>query len=99
MAKSPPASSPRTLTWKGSFVADGSSTNAILQAFEKAGHPLPKYVVAGRGKLAACTWKAKQGTSEQFELATVSARNWIGRIAIRKAVAAANGITDPRHRS
>jgi ribose transport system substrate-binding protein len=31
-------------------------------------------------------------TNPQFQLATISSRNWLGRVAARKAIAAAEGL-------
>ena len=61
-----------------------------------------------RPAVSWCRWPASRPTSwpatsrrsrrptRKYELATISSRNWLGRVAARKAIAAAKGITNER---
>lgn len=72
----------------------GSVAEAGLKSFEKANRKPPAIATLEQNQLA-CDWKERQGKSGEFALATISNRNWLGRIAVRKAVAAANGLPEP----
>jgi ribose transport system substrate-binding protein len=71
----------------------GSVASAAVKELEKAGRPIPPIATLEQNELA-CIWEEKQGTPDEFELATVSNRNWLGQVAVRKAVAEVNGIED-----
>ncbi|KJE75446.1 substrate-binding domain-containing protein [Ferrimicrobium acidiphilum] len=70
---------------------DGQSTLGALQAFKDSGRPLPD-VVGQESNGLACAWQAAKGTSNAFQLAMSSNRNWMAQIAVRKAIAAVNGL-------
>jgi ribose transport system substrate-binding protein len=72
----------------------GSVAEAGLKSVEKAGRKPPAVATLEQNQLA-CDWKDRKGTKKDFALATISNRNWLGRIAVRKAVAAANGLPEP----
>jgi ribose transport system substrate-binding protein len=72
----------------------GSVAEAGLKSVEKAGRKPPAIATLEQNQLA-CDWKDRKGTNKDFALATISNRNWLGRIAVRKAVAAANGLPEP----
>jgi ribose transport system substrate-binding protein len=72
----------------------GSVAEAGLKSIEKAGRKAPAIATLEQNQLA-CDWKDRQGKKNEFALATISNRNWLGRIAVRKAVAAANGLPEP----
>jgi len=72
----------------------GSVAEAGLKSFEKAGRKPPAIATLEQNQLA-CDWKDRKGKDNEFALATISNRNWLGRIAVRKAVAAANGLPEP----
>jgi len=78
----------------GIIVADGQSAAGAVRAFKAAGKKVPPIATLEANEIA-CDWKEAQGSKDAFPLATISARNWLGRYAVRKAVAAANGNTDP----
>jgi len=78
----------------GIIVADGQSAAGAVRAFQAAGKKVPPIATLEANEIA-CDWKKAQGTKDEFPLATISARNWLGRYAVRQAVAAANGKTDP----
>jgi ribose transport system substrate-binding protein len=69
----------------------GTDATAAARAFQAAGRALVQVAGADANGLS-CLYK-KSGTA----LATVSTRNWLGRIAARKAIAAAEGLpnTEP----
>jgi ribose transport system substrate-binding protein len=71
----------------------GSVAGAAVKELEKAGRPIPPIATLEQNELA-CLYEDKKGTPDEFQLATVSNRNWLGQVAVRKAVAAVNGIED-----
>jgi ribose transport system substrate-binding protein len=71
----------------------GSVAAAAVKEFEKAGRPIPPIATLEQNELA-CIYEDKKGTPDEFQLATVSNRNWLGQVAVRKAVASVNGIED-----
>jgi len=76
------------------IIADyGTDELSALQAFKAAGRSFPAVVGADANGLG-CIWVQQHAKQPKFKLATVSTRNWMGRIAARKAIAAAEGIKD-----
>lgn len=72
----------------------GSVAEAALKAFEKAGRKPPAIVTLEQNQLS-CDWEERNGGKNEFALASISNRNWLGRIAVRKAVAEVNGVPEP----
>jgi ribose transport system substrate-binding protein len=72
----------------------GSVAEAALKAFEKAGRKPPAIVTLEQNQLS-CDWEERKGGKNEFALASISNRNWLGRIAVRKAVAEVNGVPEP----
>jgi ribose transport system substrate-binding protein len=68
----------------------GADVSGELKAFKDAGRKIPPIATSQVNSLS-CTWEKAKGTDGEFDLATVSNRNWTGRLAVRSAVAAANG--------
>ena len=64
----------------------GTDALASAQAFEKAGRKLVPIATLDANGLS-CLYKQKK-----VPLMTISSRNWLGRIAARKAIAAAEGL-------
>jgi ribose transport system substrate-binding protein len=64
----------------------GTDALASAQAFENAGRKLVPIATLDANGLS-CLYKAKK-----IPLQTISSRNWLGRIAARKAIAAAEGL-------
>jgi ribose transport system substrate-binding protein len=64
----------------------GTDALASAQAFQKAGRKLVPVATLDANGLS-CLYKSKH-----IPLATISSRNWLGRIAARKAIAAAEGL-------
>jgi ribose transport system substrate-binding protein len=73
--------------------ADGFDATGVLRAYQRAGKPMVPFAT-GEANLLACTYDAMKPKNPHFQLATISGRNWIGRIAARKAIAAAEGVSD-----
>ncbi len=69
----------------------GANVPGEIKAFEDAGRRIPPIATLQLNALS-CIYEEKKGTDEAFDLATISNRNWTGRLAVRKAVAAANDI-------
>lgn len=69
----------------------GANVPGEIKAFKDAGRKVPPIVTIQLNALS-CLYEKAKGTDEAFELATVSNRNWTGRLAVRKAVAAVNEI-------
>lgn len=71
----------------------GTDALAIIRAFEAAGRKLvPTEGLDANG--LSCLYKKTRSTNPQFQIATISNRNWLGRIAARKAISAAEGIAN-----
>jgi ribose transport system substrate-binding protein len=64
----------------------GTDALASAQAFQKAGRKLVPIATLDANGLS-CLYKA-----HKIPLETISSRNWLGRIAARKAIAAAEGL-------
>ncbi|HLJ99436.1 MAG TPA: substrate-binding domain-containing protein, partial [Streptosporangiaceae bacterium] len=69
----------------------GTDALAETRAFGAAGRTLVPIATLEANGLG-CLYQQKSGGT--FQLATISSRNWLGRIAVRKAIAAAEGVTD-----
>lgn len=70
---------------------DGSSGQGALRAFASSGRALPVMATLESNALG-CAYAEATASNPSLEVATISARNWLGRIAARKAVAAASGL-------
>jgi ribose transport system substrate-binding protein len=77
----------------GILMGDGQSSASVIKVLKGAGRPIPP-VATLEANQVACSWKQMQGTKDAFPLATISGRNWMGGLAVRKAVAAVNGIDE-----
>lgn len=71
----------------------GQGSMGALRAFVAAGRPIPLWPSQDANELG-CFWEANKDANPNFQLATVSARTWMVRVALRKAVAAAQGINN-----
>jgi ribose transport system substrate-binding protein len=72
---------------------DGFAATGVLRAYESAGRPMVPMAIIEANQLA-CDYARMKPKNPGFELGTESARNWLGRIAARKAIAAAEGVKD-----
>ena len=71
----------------------GLGVMGALRAYEAAGVPIPIITAEDANELG-CFWRAHKDANPDFKLATTSGRNWMSRLALRKGVAAVQGIDD-----
>jgi ribose transport system substrate-binding protein len=71
----------------------GTDADAAVRAFQAAGRELVPIATLEANALA-CGFDALKEANPKYELATISSRNWLGRIAARKAIAGAQGIAN-----
>lgn len=69
----------------------GTDAVAATRAFENAGRKLVPFATLDSYGMS-CAYEKDGG--KNLQLATISSRNWLGRIAARKAIAAAEGVAD-----
>jgi hypothetical protein len=69
----------------------GSDLAGAIRAFQAAGRELVPMASLEANSLG-CAYKDLKASNPKFELTTISSRNWLGRVAVRKALAAANGL-------
>jgi ribose transport system substrate-binding protein len=69
----------------------GTDALAATRAFQAANRPLVPIATLDANGLS-CLYKQVHGSDPAFQLATISSRNWLGRVAARKAIAAAEGL-------
>ena len=62
-----------------------------LRAFVAAGRPIPLWAAQDANELG-CFWNENKDKNPDFQMGNVSGRNWIVRLALRKAVAKTQGI-------
>lgn len=72
----------------------GTDALAALRTMQAAGRALvPTATLDANG--LGCLWQSEsKKAGNKFQLATISSRNWLGRIAARKAISAAEGISN-----
>ncbi|WP_344742876.1 hypothetical protein [Streptosporangium vulgare] len=78
-------------TIDGVITDSGDASLGGIRAFLQAGRPLPLWTANDLNGFA-CAWKDNSGKQPNFQTVTVSSRTWIIRLALRKAVAAHQGI-------
>ena len=71
----------------------GQGSMGALRAFVAAGRKIPLWPSQDANELG-CFWKEHKADNPDFKLATVTARTWLSRLALRKAVAAVQGINN-----
>ena len=69
----------------------GTDALAATRAFQAAGRTIPPIATLDANGLS-CLYTKLHKSDAKFQLATISSRNWLGRIAARKAIAAAEGL-------
>jgi ribose transport system substrate-binding protein len=69
----------------------GTDALASARAFQAAGRKLVPIATLDANGLS-CLYYQTRKTNPGYQLATISSRNWLGRIAARKAIAAAEGL-------
>ncbi|MFF5111192.1 substrate-binding domain-containing protein [Streptosporangium sp. NPDC000509] len=75
----------------GVITDSGDASLGGIRAFLQAGRPLPLWTANDLNGFA-CAWKENSAKQPTFQTVTVSSRTWIIRLALRKAVAAHQGI-------
>jgi ribose transport system substrate-binding protein len=71
-----------------------AETTGPIRAFLAAGKPIPAFAGQDLNELS-CLWQDNHEANPTFKLATASAHTWLVRLALRKGVAAANGMDNP----
>jgi ribose transport system substrate-binding protein len=71
----------------------GLGSMGALRAFVAAKREIPLWPGQDANELG-CFWEDHKADNPNFKLATVSARTWLVRVALRKAVGAVQGISD-----
>jgi ribose transport system substrate-binding protein len=71
----------------------GTDALAATRSFEAAGRKLVPIATLDANGLG-CLYQKDKSSQPGFQLATISSRNWLGRVAARKAIAAAAGVQD-----
>jgi ribose transport system substrate-binding protein len=73
-----------------------AETTGPIRAFLAAGRPIPAWAGQDLNELS-CLWQDNHAANPTFKMATASAHTWLVRLALRKGVAAAEGIdnTEP----
>jgi ribose transport system substrate-binding protein len=69
----------------------GTDALAAVRAFQAGNRKVPPIATLDANGLS-CLYVKLHKTDPKFQLATISSRNWLGRIAARKAIAAAQGL-------
>jgi ribose transport system substrate-binding protein len=70
-----------------------AETTGPIRAFLAAGKPIPAWAGQDLNELS-CLWQDNHAANPSFKLATASAHTWLARLALRKAVAAAEGLSN-----
>lgn len=68
-----------------------AETTGPIRAFLAAGRPIPAWAGQDLNELS-CLWQDNHEANPTFKLATASAHTWLVRLALRKGLAAVNGI-------
>jgi ribose transport system substrate-binding protein len=69
----------------------GTDALAATRAFQAANRKLVPIASLDANGLS-CLYNKVHKSNPSFQLATISSRNWLGRVAARKAIAAAEGL-------
>jgi ribose transport system substrate-binding protein len=70
-----------------------AETTGPIRAFLAAGKPIPAWAGQDLNDLS-CLWQDNHAANPTFKLATASAHTWLVRLALRKGLAAANGMAN-----
>ena len=75
-------------------IADyGASASGVIRAYQAAGLSIPLLTSTDDNSLS-CGYDDLKKTNPDYQLATVTSRTWIGRVALRKALAVQEGKSD-----
>jgi ribose transport system substrate-binding protein len=70
-----------------------AETTGPIRAFLAAGRPIPAWAGQDLNELS-CLWQDHHKDNPTFKMATVSAHTWLARLALRKGLAAVNGMNE-----
>jgi len=73
----------------------GGGSVGGIRAFQAAGKPIPPWSANDSNEFACLWYENKGADNPNYEIATISSRTWISRVALRRAVAAFQGIDNP----
>ncbi|MEV7136282.1 substrate-binding domain-containing protein [Arthrobacter sp. NPDC093128] len=80
----------------GLLLADyGATIPAIARAYAAAGKPLVPIAVTASSNEVGCAWEGLKAQNPDFELLSIDGTGNVPKIALRKAVAAAQGLENP----
>jgi ribose transport system substrate-binding protein len=71
----------------------GGGSVGGIRAFQAANRSIPPWS-ANDSNDFACLWEKYRGANPNYQIATVSSRNWMSRLALRKGVAKVEGLDD-----
>jgi len=77
----------------GLIVDYGTAAAGVIRAYESAGKELPPMATTDDNSLS-CGFDDLKAKNPGYELATVSSRTWVGRVALRKGLAAIQNLDD-----
>jgi ribose transport system substrate-binding protein len=72
----------------------GGGSVGGIRAFINAKHPLVPWAANDANEFA-CLWQENKAANPNYQMMTLSSRTWLVRVALRKAVAKAEGLEDP----
>jgi ribose transport system substrate-binding protein len=72
----------------------GGGSVGGIRAFLTAGRPLVPWAANDANEFA-CLWVDNKGANPDYQMMTISSRTWLVRLALRKALAHAQGIDSP----
>jgi ribose transport system substrate-binding protein len=72
----------------------GATATGVIRAYQSAGRPLVPVATTDDNQLS-CGFTALRAKYSGYQLATISSRTWIGRVGLRKGLAAFEGTADP----
>jgi ribose transport system substrate-binding protein len=72
----------------------GGGSVGGIRAFQAANRQIPPWSANDSNEFA-CLWDQHRASNPRYQIATISSRNWMSRVALRKGVAHAQGLDDP----
>jgi ribose transport system substrate-binding protein len=72
----------------------GGGSVGGIRAFQAAGKLIPPWSANDSNEFA-CDWVKRDAKETKYQIGTVSSRNWISRVALRRALADYNKIQNP----
>jgi len=72
----------------------GGGSVGGIRAFQAADRLIPPWAANDSNEFA-CLWANRDPKETKYQIGTVSSRNWISRVALRRALADYNGIQNP----